>query len=282
MTKLRAVTWNLLNGGVDDSSEERFHTQTDIVKEIRPDVLALQECTLWDEDDNRRLTAMAGELGLKAVAMLPSRIGDGRNFTALLYRPAQLHLVDWKQRGQGALHHAMIRARLRPLDTPDGSADFNALATHLAFTDGDTRLAEVRGWATDFAGEFPGAPPRSLLLGDLNCARLYDTFDWNLIPRNLHARYRRILPNGHFGDADLRALQVLLASGWQDPESLTQTLRKATVGYYYDNEPQPLCLDHILVHGFTVHAYWTYDTPAARASSDHLPTVLDAEISGTA
>ncbi|WP_247706340.1 endonuclease/exonuclease/phosphatase family protein [Streptomyces liliiviolaceus] len=281
---LRAVTYNLLNGGVDGRpearSEGRFDAQLGIIKSLAPDVLALQECTFWDEDGNRRLETVARETDMAVVAMVPSRVGDGRNFTALLYRPETLRLVDWRQRGQGVLHHAMIQAHLRPVDAPDGSADFTALATHLAFTNGDTRLAEVRGWATDLAGTFPGAPSRAMLLGDLNCARPADAdvFDWDQVPRNLHARYRLVLPNGTFGDADLRAMQVLLASGWQDPESLTTIPRTPTVGYYYAGEKGDVCLDHILVHGFTARSYRTYDTPMARTLSDHLPTLLDAEI----
>ncbi|MET9566800.1 endonuclease/exonuclease/phosphatase family protein [Streptomyces tauricus] len=275
---LRAVTYNLLNGGVDGRSEERFDAQLGIIKSLVPDVLALQECTRWDENDNRRLNTMAKETEMSVVAMVPSRIGDRRNFTALLYRPARLRLLDRRQRGKGVLHHAMIQAHLRPLDAPDDSADFTALGTHLAHTDGDTRLAEVRGWATDLGGAFPGTPRRAMLLGDLNCARTTDTFDWDLVPLNLHARYRLVRPDGTFGDADLRAMQVLLASGWQDPETITKIRRTPTVGYYYANEKGDVCLDHILVRGLTVRSYETYDTEMARRVSDHLPTVLDAEV----
>ncbi|MEW2570203.1 GntR family transcriptional regulator [Streptomyces sp. NPDC047070] len=276
------MTYNLLTGGVDSGvggrSEARFDTQLGILKALAPDVLALEECTFWDENGSRRLKTVAKATGMSVVAMLASRTGDGRNHTALLYRPAKLRLIDRRQRGKGVLHHAMIQARLRPLGVPDGSADFTALATHLAFTDGDTRLAEVRGWATDFGGAFPGTPSRAMLLGDLNCPRVTDSFDWTKVPPNLHARYRLVLPDGRFGDADLRAMQVLLASGWQDPETLTTIRRAPTVGYYYAGERGDVCLDHILTRGFTVHAYWTYDTPMARAVSDHLPAVLDAEI----
>ncbi|MGW0569915.1 endonuclease/exonuclease/phosphatase family protein [Streptomyces tauricus] len=276
---LRAVTYNLLNGGLDGRLEERFDTELGILKALAPDVLALQECTRWDEHDRRRLKTVATETGMHVADMVPSRIGDGRNFTALLYRPQKLRLIDVRQRGQGVLHHAMIQAQLRPLYAPDGSADFTALAAHLAFTDGDTRLAEVRGWATDLGGV-----PRAMFLGDFNCARMgdADVFDWDQVPQYLHARYRLVRPDGTFGDADLRAMQVLLASGWQDPEAITKVRRAPTVGYYYGNEQGDVCLDHILTRGFTVRSYETYDTEMARRVSDHLPTVLDAEIDAPA
>ncbi|MFD6288019.1 endonuclease/exonuclease/phosphatase family protein [Streptomyces sp. NPDC060205] len=74
----------------------------------------------------------------------------------------------------------------------------------------------------------------------------------------------------------------LLASGWQDPETITQVRRAPTVGYYYAGEQGDVCLDHILVRGLTVRSYQTYDTQMARRVSDHLPTVLDAEIDAPA
>ncbi|UIX34272.1 hypothetical protein [Streptomyces sp. GQFP] len=68
---------------------------------------------------------------------------------------------------------------------------------------------------------------------------------------------------------------MLLSSGWQDPEMLTGRPRSETVGYYYANEPVPLRLDHILVHGLPVHDYRTPDTGRL---SDHRPVVLDVEV----
>lgn len=174
----------------------------------------------------------------------------------------------------------MIRARLRPLEAENDHDDFLALATHLTYTDGESRLREAR-WMTDYAGDFPGVPPRALLLGDMNCPSPSDEPDWDKVPRNLQSRYRLVQDEGTFGDTDTRAVQVLLESGWQDPETITGTPRDATVGYYYRNEPVPLRLDHALVFGLRVHDYRTYDTARARKVSDHLPVVLDVEAGST-
>ncbi|WP_280883334.1 endonuclease/exonuclease/phosphatase family protein [Streptomyces pseudovenezuelae] len=269
---MRAVTWNLFCGGVDGSSEERLHAQAEILNELEPDVLTLSECSWWDEAEERRLLWMAHMLGLTPVCMARSRIGDGRNYTTLLYRASRLRLVGRQRLGEGVFHHALVRARLRPLDEDSDREDFLALATHLAWTDGECRLREAR-WMTDYAGDFPGRPPRALLLGDLNCPSPQDRIDWRKVPKNLQSRYRLVNADGTFGDADTRALGVLTESGWQDPDTLLSTPRAATVGYYYANEPVPLRLDHILTAGFTVHDYRTHDTKAARQASDHLPVV---------
>ncbi|WP_254648623.1 endonuclease/exonuclease/phosphatase family protein [Streptomyces sp. GbtcB6] len=273
---MRAVTWNLFCGGVDGSSEERLHAQAEILAGLEPDVLALQECTQWDEAEERRLLWMADTLGLTLVSMARSRIGDGRNHTALLYRSSKLRLVGRRRLGEGVFHHALIRARFRLFEADNDHGDFLALATHLSYTDGESRLREAR-WMTDYAGDFPGVPPRAVLLGDMNCPSPSDEPDWDKVPRNLQSRYRLVQDDGTFGDTDTRAMQVLLESGWQDPETITGTRRAATVGYYYRNEPVPLSLDHALVYGLQVYGYHTHDTAGARKVSDHLPVVLDVE-----
>ncbi|GAQ54836.1 endonuclease/exonuclease/phosphatase family protein [Streptomyces acidiscabies] len=275
--KLRAVTWNLYLGGLDGDDEQRFDDQVGILTHLHPDILALQECTSWDEKD--RATRVADKLGMKIALMAPSYGADPafRNFTATLYRPDTFRLIDSRRRAVTAFHHALILTRLRPQDAPeDGSGDLTVLTTHLDWSGGEARLAEARRM-TDYAGEFPGTPGRGLLMGDLNCPHPGDRIDWNLIPRNLRSRYCRINPDGTFGDADLDAYHLLLAAGWQDPETLTGRPRAASVGHFYDNEPVPMRFDHILVSNLRVHACTTYDTAIARRASDHLPVILDAE-----
>ncbi|MEU6663808.1 endonuclease/exonuclease/phosphatase family protein [Streptomyces sp. NPDC046821] len=274
--KLRAVTWNLYCGGVDGGADEsRLRVQTETLADLAPDIACLPECSWWDEEDERRLWQTAHLLGMAPVRMAPSHVGDGRNFTTLLYRPSRLQLLGRRTLGRGVFHHALIRARLRPVAAGDDSPhDFLAFGTHLSYVDGDTRLREAR-WLTDYGGEFPGVPPRAVLLGDLNMPDR-ESEDWSLIPKNLQSRYRIVLPNGEFGDADRRAVQVLIKSGWKDPELLTGEKRAAIVGYFYPNEPVPWSLDYGLVSGLKVISYRTHD--AARSASDHLPVVLDMEV----
>ncbi|MEW1701104.1 endonuclease/exonuclease/phosphatase family protein [Streptomyces sp. NPDC091278] len=278
---VRAVTWNLLRGGVDGSDESRLDAQTEMLAGLAPDVLCLPECGGWEEQDERRLWQVADRLGMVPVAMVPSHIGDGRNFTTLLYRPDRLRLLGRRTLAVGAFHHALIRARLRPHSAGDSDAhDFLVFGTHLSHVGGGTRLREAR-WLTDYGAVFPGVPPRALLLGDLNTPDREPPGGWPSVPENLHSRYRQVLPSGRFGRADRRAVQVLLASGWTDPQEQTGKERAPTVGYYHPNEPVSWSLDYALVSGLTATSYFTYDTPQARALSDHLPVVLDVEAGPT-
>jgi len=157
----------------------------------------------------------------------------------------------------------------------DDTDDLGVLVTHLDYAEGDSQLREARRMC-DGTGPFPGRPGRALLLMDANCPDPMDPEqDWSQVPRNTHARYRQVNPDGTFGPSDRRALRVLMGSGWTNPQGLIQPPRAATVGYYYANEPQLLHLDHILYQGMTATAYRTLDTPRNRTLSDHLPSVLD-------
>ncbi len=273
----RAAVYNLLNGGVDD---DRLPQQVGILYGLRPDILCLPEATFWADNDEARLWWVADQLDMAVAYMARSYIGDGRNHTALLYRPSRFRLVGRRLIDPNRFTHAMIKARLRPVEANDDSQDVLTLATHLDPFDGTKRLSEARR-VTDFGGTFPGAPDRAILLGDLNVSdREPET--WDDVPRNLHSRYRLVLDDGTFGGVDRRALDALLGSGWTDPQTLTGVRRTPTVGYYYPNEPVPWCLDYVLTRGLAVETYQTLDTPQARKLSDHLPIWADFSLTSPA
>lgn len=210
--------------------------------------------------------------------MAPSRVGDGANHTALLYNSRAFRLVDTPTlRGEGAFHHALIRAVFRPVGREDARADFLVLATHLNPFDGDARLGEAR-YITDYGGAFPGMPPRAVWIGDLNTPDREPPGGWDAVPTNLHSRYRLVLPDGTFGGADQRALRVPLQSGWQDPHDLLGITRPPTVGHYYPNERVPWALDYALVAGLDVAQVFTHPWDIGFRLSDHLPHGVDVVI----
>ncbi|EDY49976.1 endonuclease/exonuclease/phosphatase family protein (plasmid) [Streptomyces clavuligerus] len=228
--QLRAGTWNILCGGLGpDGSENRLRKQTEVLAALRPDVLALQECSYGGHQGECRLLGLADALGMTPVAMEPSRVGDSLNFTALLYRREKPRLVDRRRPAAQIFHHALIRARFRPVDAGDDSRDLLVLATHLSHAGGTARLAEVGSWLTDHAGDFPGAPRRSILMGDLNCSGFHDPDpDWSSEPPTLYARCRLVNEDGTFGAMDRRAIRMLLDSGWEDPQARLREERAAT------------------------------------------------------
>ncbi|MFH7336624.1 endonuclease/exonuclease/phosphatase family protein [Streptomyces sp. KHY 26] len=271
---LRAITYNTFCGGLDAGDDARLRVQTDMLAGLKPDLLCLQECTGWT---NRHLCQVANTLRMVPIAMVRSRVHrepGTPNGTTLLYKPSVLQLVDWCALGQGVFHHALIQAWLRPRAAVDDSCDFLAFGTHFAWPDGDGRLREAR-MLTDYGGAFPGAPGGAVLLGDLNTPDR-EPDDWAVIPKNLHSRYRFVRPSGKFGGTDQRAVHVLLESGWRDPQMVFGDPAAATVGHFWDTEPNPWRLDYTFTAGHVQATdYFVWDTPVARRLSDHLPVVCD-------
>ncbi|MEU6460307.1 endonuclease/exonuclease/phosphatase family protein [Streptomyces sp. NPDC046976] len=273
---LRAITYNLLLGGLDAGNDDRLRAQVEMLAALAPDVLCLQECTGWT---NRHLRWAADVLGMVLVGMVPSRVRrvpSPPNFTVLLIRPSTVRLVDWWSVGEGVFHHALIMAWLRLVaagDNPDD--DLLVLGTHYSWVDGSVRLRESR-MVTDYGGPFPGVPRGALLLGDLNTPDREP--NWADVPRNLQSRYRIVKSDGTFGHADRRAVQVLFQSGWTDPQTVIGDPEAASVGYKYDNEKVPLRLDYTLVSGLEPTGCFIHDTDEARDLSDHLPGVLDVKV----
>lgn len=274
----RAMVFNLLNGGVDAGSEARLIDQLHLIGLCKPDVLCLPEATFWHEDEQRLLRLATGTLGMRAVTLAKTRVGDGTNHTALLYNPRTVRLVKWRLRGVGVFHHALIVATFRPVAAGDDeSQDFNVFATHLNPMNPQARLNETRGWLTDAGGPFPGLARRKVALADFNTPDR-EPEDWDRVPENLHNRYRRWLPDGTFGDTDQDAVQVLLASGWQDPHDVLGVPRPPTVGHYYSNERVPWALDYALTVGMQPVQVWTHPFDEEWRLSDHLPHFVDLHL----
>ncbi|WP_411140226.1 endonuclease/exonuclease/phosphatase family protein [Streptomyces sp. x-80] len=274
----RFVTWNVWNGGIDpDGSEKRRHDQIEVLAQLdpQPTILAIQEARGWRHNRFRRLYELANALGM-ALAMDPvkSRLGDGENYTALLYRPGPATVLGADPSfGAGVFHHGLLAAHM----DVEG-VDTMVCATHLSYVDGDERLREVR-WLTDNAGTFPGRPDNAVLLMDGNVDRLDGPEpNWDTdVPANMHARYRLVLPEGTFDGSDRRAMGVLLKAGWKDPQDQLGTSRAATVGFKYANEPTPQHFDHILIAGKQIRprSYTTLATAEVDRVSDHRAVVLD-------
>ena len=274
----RFMTWNILNGG---TSGGRLARQIKVVRQERPDVLALQECQDFNLNYYRPLWKLCNGTGLMPALLQPSAKAP-RMHTALLYNPDSFRLVgEPVVMGAGAVFHTIIRARLRPTETPDTSDaqhpdDWMAFASHFNPWDRDAGLAEARRM-TDWGGDWVENAERRVAMLDINCMDR-EPESWDAVPRNMHARYRTVNADGSFGDADRRSLRVLLQSGWEDPAAHLGIERETTVGYFYDNEKVPQILDHVLISGSVKPVvYRTRSGGVVDTISDHRPTILDCE-----
>lgn len=293
-TELELLGWNVLNGGIDRGDrgfhDYRFEQQIDYLASLPDlDFLWIMEGTDWHLGDGRRFKDLADATGLTALPYVTSRVGEGRNHSVLYYKAEKARLVRSSELARGAFHHGVTRAEFEV----DG-VRLLLLGAHLAYSSGAARLGEAHHLA-DYGQQFNDWPEDSVLLMDANGPDRYDPEpeDWSAVPRNLWHRYRKMLRDGSFGGWDLDAPNLLIGSGWRDPQDEIPHRRRPTVGYWYENEQVPLHLDQALVTGrcIEVRDYRTLGAPQSFAPdipapdspdsdldltglSDHLPTHL--------
>ena len=271
-TELDLLGWNVLNGGIDRNDrgfhDHRFEQQIDYLASLPGlDFLWIMEGTDWHLSDGRRFKDLADATGLTALPYVTSRVGEGRNHSVLYYREEKVTLVTAGELARGAFHHGATRAVFEV----DG-VRLLLLGAHLAYSNGAARLGEAQ-FLADYGQQFDSWPEDSVLLMDGNGPDRYDPEpeDWSVVPRNLWHRYRKMLPDGSFGGWDLDAPNLLIGSGWRDPQDEISLRRKPTVGYWYANEQVPLHLDQGLVTGrrIEVAGYRTLGAPPTFAP--HIP-----------
>ncbi|GAA2254231.1 hypothetical protein GCM10010232_49040 [Streptomyces amakusaensis] len=265
--------WNLLLGGIDEDGEQRRLAQIDRITSWEPDLLWVTEATGWHLHGERRFRELAEATGMEYLRPVPSYIGDGHNQSALFHRPTRVHAVAGPPGAVGAFHHGLMRA---VCTTADGRR-FLVLGTHLAHSSGERRLEEAHH-LSDYGSAFGPWPSDALLVGDMNVPAPGDTEpeDWDAIPRNLHHRYREILPGGRFGGYDRRAVDLLIASGWRDAQDeVPGPVRAPTTGHWYDNEKVPMRLDQAYATGrIRVLDYRTLVDDELDRLSDHRPITV--------
>ncbi|WP_261568243.1 endonuclease/exonuclease/phosphatase family protein [Frankia gtarii] len=153
----------------------------ELLQEVEPDIVCLQEANGWG-DDLIRLCAAEADLGMRGV-LAPS--GSGFH-TALLYRPGRARLVRWETRyAQQTLHGFGIGV----LELPGIETPLAVVSAHLT----PYSAAAAAQEAQVIASRLRRASPLGVLAGDVNYPGLGDpTPDWSRVPD--HDRVARCLP----------------------------------------------------------------------------------------
>ncbi len=258
---MRLMTYNILDGGKDGDSTARLAQVCELVRQVAPDVLALDECCEFERDGFRTFHRLERELGMRGV-FAPAPSGY---HVALYVRGTQLLEVRTLQRG---LHHTALAARL----TLAGQ-DCSVIATHLCPFSAEARVAEAQ-----HLSQFFGAEPL-FLLGDLNSLSPHDApqlqpESW--LPRR---RVRHELPGGGL---DLRAIAVLEAAGLVDvfhaaSNTAPTALTRSRPGW----QEYQVRIDHIFASAAAARSVTRterVDGALADTASDHYPLYIDVQI----
>lgn len=254
---MRVVTYNIL-AEADPSADLRLQQATAVLQAARPDVLALNECTLLAEP--ARLAQLQAALGMEAWL---AHAGSGFHL-ALLVRAGVFEHIETLHAG---FAHAALIADLRVR----GRA-LRVLCVHLEPYSPERRLVEVLQLQRYLQQERP-----TLLLGDLNALSPRDAAQAE--PERWVERYRQRHMTAA-GAIDTRAISALLHAGLIDVHAAlhAQTVpTRPTERYARADRPRQR-LDYIFASpqlARTARECEPFAHPLADRASDHLPLYAD-------
>jgi endonuclease/exonuclease/phosphatase family metal-dependent hydrolase len=257
------MTYNILTGGRDGTSDARLGKVCELIRGVNPDVLVLNECNGFQEQGFRNLYRVEHEIGMRGV-LAPASTGY---HVALFVRSARI--IETQCLDQ-EVHHAVLAAKLEL-----SGQRFAIVGAHLSPFGGDTRLVEVQHLIRFLREE------HVFVLGDLNSISPRDAAssrldDW--IPRR---RARHLLfGSANPGTLDTRAISALEQSDLVDtfaadasaaPTALTR------LGADWDG--YQVRIDYIFATpnaAERVVRRERVDSALAHATSDHFALFLDA------
>ncbi len=181
--RISLLSANLLAGGIGRSrTEQRFAPLLEALAEQEPDVLALQECLYWDQDEHRLWDKAQQRLGMSGVLGISADTGM---HTALLVRaPLRIaaHRVDHGKRWHHSVTHALV-----------------VWDEHGALAPGRLRVASIhlaprnplqRDWEAGELTDYAASDDPAVLLGDTNTPDRHTNLDD--APAHVLARYARV------------------------------------------------------------------------------------------
>jgi len=258
------MSWNTLHGGYDDADSNRFALQVEVIAEVYPDVLLLQEARNFEADANRRLYQTERALGMRGYLALAPHTGQN---TALFTRPG-VEPVSFT--GDSVhFHHA---AALATLQIPGFALPVTFASVHLCPVGVPLRLVEV-------ANFIPSAAPDRLTLiaGDFNSISPHDVEpQWGTLSSHHRARYTE--PDGK--RADRRVLETLEGAGYVDLAYHLGGHETPTVpsAAFPDSEFVAFRADYFLASAALanyVTSYTVIRNDKTDRASDHYPIIAD-------
>ena len=140
--KLRFLSWNIKNGGVDAGDTTRLRRQMTALAELELSVIALQECKDWERDNFRTFHLAERLLGLRGY--LGRSAHHGCHPAIFIREGAGLHVTEQRHEHGDPWWHgiACVAAEVEGSGQPVQFA-----SCHLAPSSAERRLAEAESFA---------------------------------------------------------------------------------------------------------------------------------------
>lgn len=292
---IKIMTWNLKDLFHAGARETRVETIAEVLKEIDPDIVCVQE--IRGHDPGHSLSRLGDAAGLDWRATpgwidcedghgLPTAavaIGDADFHVGLLWRPGITPVQgSWRQigRAQGELWHA---AAAIALDV-GGPVPLTVVCCHLDPFRPEVRFSEAARIASLAAGK------TAVVVGDYNgpsADRRTDGSFYDPDPLEQRGWHDAATYQVAWNDdpnasprVDRRAAERLRRAGLVDAAAALDAPWRPSCGHWPDDPHGPRRIDRILATAAARPALTSYDvvdTDITRALSDHLPVVVELD-----
>jgi endonuclease/exonuclease/phosphatase family metal-dependent hydrolase len=266
--KLKLLTWNTLFGGFDGTDARRYQLLLEVIRDVRPDVLLLQELKGYEANGAKLLYQTEQALGLRGLLGLAPHTGQN---TAIFFRPDIQPLsfeVDAVH-----FHHAASIAQLK---LPDVVESVSFASVHLC-----PNSPRVRWREASYLVNLADPAKLALVAGDFNSVSPHDPEPegWeNLSP---HFRSRYLLPGS--ATADRETLATIYHHGFIDVAHKLGPTGEATVpgASFPKSEFVFFRCDHVVATPRLADkavSYRVIKDPRTDAASDHYPVLVEFEL----
>lgn len=258
---MKILSYNTLFGGFDGAKRERYEAQLQLIRELDPDVLLMQEARGFEANGQAVLLETEQRLAMRGFLGLAPR--TGQNTAIFLKAPLRALSVATDNEH---FHHARLSVSA---EVPGFADAVTFISVHLC-----PNAAHVRQREAAYLVNEAAAGGLALVGGDFNTISPHDGMPADLADLQAHFRLRYTHPDGITPDG--RPLQFLESAGWCELGHHSGDARTPTVptAGYSGTEFATFRSDYFLATSRLAKSLVRYEvirTGITDKASDHYP-----------
>lgn len=262
---MKILSWNTLFAGFDGHQSNRRRIQLEVINELKPDVLLMQEAKGYDLAGHSLL--FETESALKMRGFLGKALHTGQH-TAIFVNPSWT--ITAFEVDNIHFHHSATYLIVEP---PSYSSPVTFVSIHLC-----PHSPEIRRREAAYLLSLANPASLSLIAGDFNSLSPWDCepADW----QNLSPHHKSRYFEGCAEKADRSVLQIFEAAGFTDCAKALDRNIETTVptASYKDTEFASFRCDYAMTSkklGGSLLNYQVIKTGKTDRASDHYPILLE-------
>ncbi len=253
---MKIMTYNILEGGIDNKGSRIEHI-IDVIKEVNPDFLALQEANNFDKNDSELLKRVSNETNLPHYTLSQGALhGDGERYHVV-------SLSRYPLREEHTFPESSFQSAALSLVIDSSLGEISLCNVHLHASSEDERLKELA-----VILKYQSRNKNNIILGDFNAISRSDHY------ADLSAE--------EFTHYDLTRFDVtdMLNRSYVDVISnlnVSESSTHPTVGVPHPISKSPIRIDYMFITQSlfsNIKSGAVIKTKTSDVASDHYPTVV--------